>query len=197
MPRVRVLVPVETPKAVQAAIDEHQSRALQVAPQPTVPEPVLAAPVEVTKEAEPLLSSYVETEQAEPSGIHLSRRSIGVIAASFLIFSLFAVGVAINIGREPSDKSVAIQALTDEERYYQEVSKLVELPEGQTPQVLNISDSEAVKKDNVALGDIKNGDKMLFFTQARKVVVYRPNTKKVVAVVSLAAPDKTTPATKP
>lgn len=86
-------------------------------------------------------------------------------------------------------------ATSEAQTYYNEISPYVELPRDEAPTVLNISNAEEVKKDNAALTDIKNGDKMLFFTKSRKLVVYRPATKKVVAVVSLAAPAATTPST--
>jgi hypothetical protein len=137
-------------------------------------------------------SLHQETAVTMPTqGIFISRRK----AVWTAIIALLTVGlITAYVNRErpvlPAATLGTSQELpgatTEAQQYYNEISPYVELPSGEAPTVLNVSDAEAVKKDNAALTDIKNGDKMLFFTKSRKLVVYRPSTKKVVAVVSLA-----------
>lgn len=64
----------------------------------------------------------------------------------------------------------------------------VELPSDETPQMRTIEDAAKFTEQNPSLGDIKNGDVLLFFEKSKKVVVYRPSTKKAIVVVTLAEP---------
>jgi hypothetical protein len=152
----------------------------------------------------PTPQQQVYLQDAQPAaaaipmqGIFISRRKIVSVAIAAL---LLVAGLTAYSKRErPLDPSgtlgasQSLQGATSEaQQYYNEVSPHVEVPAGEAPTVLNVSDAEAVKKDNAALTDIRNGDKMLFFAKSRKLVVYRPSTKKVVAVVSLATPATTT-----
>lgn len=202
MPRVRVKVPSE-PKIVEWTPDTPVEAA---PPQPVIQQPVPQA-IEQPAAPEPpsppeLQESYPQVTPAIQGAPRFSPRAVVALVVGITIISLFGVGIAKNHG--PDDPKGTLGANTsgqsEEQQYYNEVSRIVELPDNQLPRVVNISDAELVKKDNVALGDIKNGDKMLFFTQARKVVVYRPTTKKIIAVVSLAQPTsgqtQTTPTPK-
>lgn len=130
----------------------------------------------------------------QPQGIFISRKKI---VWTIILVLVIAGGLTAFTKRErPAadhtstlGTSQTLPGATQEAQgYYNEISPHVEVPTGEAPTVLNVSDADAVKKDNAALTDIKNGDKMLFFTKSRKLVVYRPGTKKVIAVVSLAAP---------
>lgn len=131
-------------------------------------------------------------------GIFISRKKIVwlMIAVLLIAGALLAYAKRERPGTNPSGTLGTAQTVqggnSEAQRYYNEISPYVEVPAGEVPTVLNVSDAEAVKKDNAALTDIKNGDKMLFFAKSRKLVVYRPGTKKVVAVVSLANPSAST-----
>ena len=136
-----------------------------------------------------------QTDQAAvmPSqGIFISRRKmLWAAAAVLVVVGLYTAYTNRERPQAPGTLGTSQElpgATTEAQAYYNEISPHVELPAGEAPTVLNVSDAEEVKKDNAALTDIKNGDKMLFFTKSRKLVVYRPATKKVIAVVSLAAP---------
>jgi hypothetical protein len=136
-------------------------------------------------------------------GVYVSKsKLIWLIVLILLIVGLFTAYVnREKSANEPfgtlGTSETTQNGATEAQQYYNEISKYVELPTGEMPTVLNISDAEEVKKDNAALTDIKDGDKMLFFTKSRKLVVYRPSSKKVVAVVSLAAPAGSAPVTTP
>jgi len=67
-----------------------------------------------------------------------------------------------------------------------ELNKSVELPTNETPELRTIEDATKFTQQNPSLADIKNGDMLLLFQKSRKVVVYRPSTKKVVVVVTLS-----------
>lgn len=71
------------------------------------------------------------------------------------------------------------------------LSRSVELPLDEQPEVRTIEDASKFTEQNPSLSDIKNGDMLLFFAKSKKVVVYRPVTKKAVVVVTLAEPAAT------
>lgn len=74
------------------------------------------------------------------------------------------------------------------------LAKSVELPLDEVPQMRTIEDAGKFTEQNPSLADIKNGDMLLFFEKSKKVIVYRPSTKKAVVVVTLSQPaaDQTT-----
>lgn len=186
MPRVRVKVTAE-PKIVDIRAQspvQHMSTSVPPSPPSAdIPEtPLQQVPI-------PQAPIQQQQMQAKKKGVTLSFLSVVLVFAVFVIVLLFAVGMSMSRNDKPPDSTDTLGAATEQSeasRYHNEISKYVELPAEETPTVLNVSDAAEVKKDNAALTDIKNGDKMLFFTKARKLVVYRPSTKKVVAVVSLA-----------
>lgn len=187
MARVRVQQVPEPVKTIQVP---------QAAPDVRPPAP--AGPHNAPEYGAPEQQPYYppqHTAQAAviPSqGIFISRRKMLWAAVAVLVVVGLATAYA-NRERPQTPGTLGTSqelpgATTEAQAYYNEISPHVELPAGEAPTILNVSDAEEVKRDNAALTDIKNGDKMLFFTKSRKLVVYRPATKKVIAVVSLAAP---------
>lgn len=69
------------------------------------------------------------------------------------------------------------------ESLIKEVGKLMELPSEEKPTVATVTDAEKLKKDSPQFfAKAENGDKILIYTQARKAILYRPGTKKVLDV---------------
>jgi hypothetical protein len=123
-------------------------------------------------------------------------------SSSFPYKKFFAVMVVIVgfifIANLISDKNKLEQQVkgsqtSNVEEVVKQLSQGVELPVNEVPQMRTIEDAARFTQQNPSLSDIKNGDQLLFFEKSKKVVVYRPSTKKAVVVVTLAEPtDQTT-----
>jgi len=62
-----------------------------------------------------------------------------------------------------------------------EVSKLIELPEGERPTVATISNAEEAKAQPF-FAKAQNGDKVLIYTSAKRAILYRPGEKRIIEV---------------
>jgi flagellar basal body-associated protein FliL len=77
------------------------------------------------------------------------------------------------------------------------VGKLISLPADETPSVATVTDKEKLK-DQTFVANTANGDKVLIYTKAKKAILYRPSTDKIVEVMPIAFSDAaTTPTTTP
>lgn len=72
------------------------------------------------------------------------------------------------------------------------VAKLIELPEGEKPILATVSDREKLEGQPFFENAIM-GDKVLIYAQAKKAVLYRPSTNKVINVAPVAVNTSPTP----
>jgi hypothetical protein len=68
-----------------------------------------------------------------------------------------------------------VKSLTDK------IGALMELPSGEQPTVITVVEKEKLK-DQPFFAKAENGDKVLVYTQAKKAILYRPSTNKIVEV---------------
>ncbi len=199
MPRVRVKMPAE-PKVIEypAELVAESTPVLKAAEQ-------MASPTQTSKPipvgaSEPLPTAVAVPQTSEAHtptkrSVTVSMRALAFAAVGCLLV-LFTAAVFIsrsNSNEMPQTLGATDATRSESEKYYEAVSKFVELPLNELPTVANVSDAEKVKKDNAVLADVRDGDKMLFFAKSRKVVVYRPSSNKVVAVVTLTPQQNTSP----
>lgn len=62
-----------------------------------------------------------------------------------------------------------------------QVGRLVELPPGETPTLATVTDPSKLK-DQAFFANSKVGDQVLIYTQAKKAVLYRPSTNKIIEI---------------
>lgn len=64
------------------------------------------------------------------------------------------------------------------------ISKYMDLPEGEEPTVATVTDKEKLKEQDF-FKKAENGDKILIYTNARKAILFRPSTGRVVEFAPL------------
>ena len=62
----------------------------------------------------------------------------------------------------------------------QSVQKIMLLPSEETPQISTIQDIQTLKKTQNFFVDADNGDKILVYPVARKVIIYREKTNQII-----------------
>ncbi len=81
-----------------------------------------------------------------------------------------------------SDPQAAAQEAT--QQLVTEVGAIVVLPEGETPTVATVSDASKLQ-NQAFFAKAENGDKVLIYTQAKRAILYRPSTGKVIEVAPI------------
>jgi cytoskeletal protein RodZ len=75
-------------------------------------------------------------------------------------------------------------AKLETERVKSEVANIIEVPTDEEPTIASVSD--ASKLSNQAFfAKAQNGDKLLMFSKAKKAILYRPSTKKIIEVAPI------------
>lgn len=119
--------------------------------------------------------------------------SVGKLLA-WLVFFL-VLGMAIffyielreikNIGEIPNSKQTQEEVRERIEDVVMEVSKLIELPEGEEPVLVEIADKEEISENQEFFAKAENGDVVLIYRQAKKAYLYRPSEKRLINVSSV------------
>jgi|SRR3989344_2765668 len=71
-----------------------------------------------------------------------------------------------------------------------QVGKLILLPEGETPTLATVTDTEKLKGQSF-FANAKTGDKVLIYTNAQKAILYNPKLNKVIEVAPINSGDFT------
>lgn len=81
-------------------------------------------------------------------------------------------------------KNPQVYSQEEVQKLVERVSKLMELPEGETPTIATVTESEKLK-DQPFFAKSQNGDKVLIFTNAKKAILFRPETNKIIEVAPI------------
>ena len=77
----------------------------------------------------------------------------------------------------------------------EKVGSLIELPQGEMPQMATIEDAESVKSVQPFLANAQNGDILIVYASAQTALLYRPSTNKLIAVGPVTNEQPSLPAT--
>ena len=81
-------------------------------------------------------------------------------------------------------KNPQILAQQEVQKVVAEVSRLIVLPEGETPTIATVTDPDLLK-DQPFFAKAQKGDKVLIYTNAKKAILYNPTSNKIVEVAPL------------
>jgi len=65
------------------------------------------------------------------------------------------------------------------------ISKLILLPEGETPTIATVSDPEKLK-EQAFFAKAQKDDKVLIYTNAKKAILYNPTSNKIIEVAPIS-----------
>ena len=80
----------------------------------------------------------------------------------------------------------AVDALSQPQKLADHIGKTIALP-SETPSLLTISDKTKLSDESLTK-IVNDGDRLLVYAKARKVIVYRPSSQKVVDILSIQPP---------
>ena len=72
----------------------------------------------------------------------------------------------------------------EEDKLIKRVGELIDIPKDERPTIATVSDKEKVKTQPF-FAKAENGDKVLIFTNNKKVILYRPGEDRIVEVGSV------------
>lgn len=87
-----------------------------------------------------------------------------------------------------------VKAAQELEKIINNIDKFMELPKGETPSMYGVADKSKLPNQNF-YKKAENGDKVLIYLQAKKAILYRPSTNKVIEVGPITTILSPTPAT--
>lgn len=126
---------------------------------------------------------------AEDSEVSQSRGGVGILlkVVPIVVAILLGVGITVyGIKQRPEVLGLSkgqVQVQSEVDALVAEVDKLIELPKDEKPTVKTLTDIEIEKvKDQPFFKNAKNGDKVLVYTNAKKVILYRPTEKRIIEV---------------
>ncbi len=152
-----------------------------------------------------------DTKQAQPDVVALQRavrRKNKKIKRLYILLSVVLVlfiGGAIYGGlqyKSLKDENAKLSnpeesAKAETQKLKEEVAKLVDIPSDEEPTIASVVDASKLK-DQPFFAKAENGDRVLMFSNAKKAVLYRPSTGKVIEFAPITTGNSTpTSTTKP
>jgi hypothetical protein len=114
------------------------------------------------------------------------RRSKRILTPLLITIAFVAVGASIFFYVKYQKSQDTAQS--KQKQLVSELAKVVDLPDS-TPTIVTVADKS--KLTNKALAArVENKDMLLIYGSTKRIIVYRPSTKKVIDMLSFAAPSE-------
>lgn len=127
-----------------------------------------------------IIGDYMENAKAGHKRKNLWKK---IIVASLIVVAAAGItGTILYYNQYQSLKNnptVAAQQETD--KLVSDIGKLMVLPTGETPTVATVTDITKLT-DQSFFKDAQNGDKLLAYTIAKKAILYRPSSNKIINI---------------
>lgn len=120
------------------------------------------------------------------------KKYLPYLIAGVIVILALSVGGYFYLQYQGAQEKLAVNPATGVPQVsdlVERVGKLMELPAGETPTVAAVSDVSKLKGQAFFV-NAQNGDQVLIYSKAKKAVLYRPSTNKIIEVgpVNLSAP---------
>jgi len=115
------------------------------------------------------------------SGYSLKR-----VLVSVFILSLATAAYFFVFHKKQADPSVALQNETNE--LTARIGKFMDLPAAEQPTLVTVTDKAKLRGQDF-FQHAQDGDKLLVYAKAKKAILYRPSTGKIIDVTNLTTGD--------
>jgi len=124
--------------------------------------------------------------------IRLKNKPVYPIAGIFLLVMLSASSIFFYYKYQKAQKTLndpnALRDLQVKE-LINRLNQFIELPKNEEPTVATVSNKDQLKSQSF-FKNAENGDKILIYTDAKKAILYRPSSEKIIEIapINLGSP---------
>lgn len=118
---------------------------------------------------------------------------IGIVLLTFFAGTLAYLYTNSKLPANLFGGNTTLNNSTEIEDLITTVSKLVELPQNETPTIATISDKDKLRA-NPFFARAQNGDQILIYAAAGRAYLYRPSTNKIVDIAPITVQGQQAPA---
>jgi hypothetical protein len=115
-------------------------------------------------------------------GYSFPLKNILILSAVLILLLLIPLFFLAKSKNSQVDPNVAIERETAD--LTQKIGKFMELPAGEQPTLATVTDRAKLKGQNF-FESAQNGDKLLVYPKAKKAILFRPSTGKIIEVTHL------------
>lgn len=143
-----------------------------------------------TEPPEPIIEPVAETPRRDWKK-HITRNRLIAGGASLLLLVLFVTMFSLiqqrnSLEQQVSQLSDPQTTAADEARQLEaKIGKFIQLPTGETPTVITVSDVAKAQQQSNFFTGAQNGDKVLLYNKSAQAILYRPSTEKVIKMASV------------
>lgn len=125
---------------------------------------------------------------SQGSSFRSSRPKVLIIIGAAVIVVLAAIAIFFFLQYQKVKSSPESQAKETTERVVLKVSKLYDVPSGESPTVALVQDQEKLK-DQSFFEKVQNGDYLLIYNNAKLAMIYREKDNKLINVGPVSLDD--------